>query len=190
MSLLEATPLAVVPEFLLPEWVPNAHPLIVHFPIALLFIAVAADAVALWLEQRWRTGREVATGLWVATALSAVVTYYSGTWAVNTVQVVTTEAARTLSTHAMWGWYTMLTTGTYAAVRAVSLFVPAARARRLTHVVFFVVGLGTFFPLWKVGENGGEMVYRHGVGVTQTQELADDPRAPDSTERDTVRTSR
>ena len=153
--LLKYLCLLVIPDPLLPEWVPNAHPLIVHFPIALLFIAVAADAVALWLGRRWRTGREVATGLWVATGLSAVVTYYSGMWAADTMAITTSRTAGTLSTHATWGWYTMLATGGYALVRTVALFVPAVRMRRGVHIAFCVVGLGAFFPLWKVGENGG-----------------------------------
>ena len=88
----------MVPDFLLPEWVPNAHPLIVHFPIALIFVAATADGLALWTGPRWRTGREVATGLYGATALSAVVSYYSGTWAIDTVTIATPEAAQTLST--------------------------------------------------------------------------------------------
>ena len=62
----------MVPDFLPPEWVPNAHPLIVHFPIALIFVAVATDALALRLEERWETGREVATGLYAATGLGAI----------------------------------------------------------------------------------------------------------------------
>jgi uncharacterized membrane protein len=169
----------MVPDFLLPEWVPNAHPLIVHFPIALLFLAAAADALALWLGARWRTGREVATGLYVLTGLSAVVTYVSGTWAVDTVTVSTSAAAQTLSTHASWAWTTMVVTAAYGVVRGAALFVEAARARRLVHAAFFVVGLGTFFPLWKVGENGGQMVYQHGVGVTRTQSPpADTSAAP------------
>jgi uncharacterized membrane protein len=159
----------VVPDALLPEWVPNAHPLIVHFPIALVFVAVAADALALWLGARWRTGREVATGLYVATGLSAVGSYYSGTWAVSTVTVATPAAAETLSTHAFWAWYTMVSLGLYAAVRAGGLFVASIRGRRDLHALLFVIGLGTLFPVYKTGENGGAMVYRRGVGVTQTQ---------------------
>ena len=89
----------MVPDFLLPEWVPNAHPLIVHFPIALIFVAVAADALALWLGEKWETGPEVATGLYAATGLSAIVSYYSGTWAINTVSIATPGAAQTLTTH-------------------------------------------------------------------------------------------
>jgi len=179
----------VVPDFLLPEWVPNAHPLIVHFPIALIFIAAAADALALWLGQRWQTGQEVATGLYGATALSAVASYYSGTWAIDTVAIVTPEAAETLSTHSYWAWYTMVSTSAYAGVRAIGLFVAQVRSWRLSHAVLFMVGLGTLFPIYKTGENGGEMVYRRGVGVTQTQKLPA-TTTPDSTQRDTVQTSR
>jgi uncharacterized membrane protein len=178
----------VVPDFLLPEWVPNAHPLIVHFPIALIFIAAAADALALWLGQRWQTGREVATGLYGTTALSAVVSYYSGTWAIDTVTIVTPEAAQTLSTHSYWAWYMMVSTSAYAGVRAIGLFLAQVRSRRLSHAVLFVVGLGTLFPIYETGENGGEMVYRRGVGVTQTQELPA-TAAPDSTRQDTVQGS-
>jgi uncharacterized membrane protein len=159
----------VIPDALLPEWVPNAHPLIVHFPIALLFLAAAADALAVLLRDRWPTGREVATGLYAALGLSAVFTYYSGTWAVGTVDVDTAAAAQTLSTHSTWAWYTAVFTGVYGGVRLAALLVPRARARRAVHVAFFVVGLAAFWPLWKVGENGGEMVYRHGVGVQETQ---------------------
>jgi uncharacterized membrane protein len=178
----------VVPDFLLPEWVPNAHPLIVHFPIALIFVAVAADTLALWLGERWKTGQEVATGLYLATGLSAIVSYYSGTWAIDTVTIATPDAAQTLSTHSFWAWYTMVTTSGYALVRAAGLFVAAIRGSRAAHVVLFVVGLGTLFPLYKTGENGGEMVYRQGVGVTRIQEVPVPASAkPDSTAQDTAR---
>jgi uncharacterized membrane protein len=177
----------VVPDFLLPEWVPNAHPLIVHFPIALIFVSVAADALALWLGQRWETGQEVATGLYVATGLSAVVSYYSGTWAIDTVPIVTPGAAQTLTTHSFWAWYTMVTTSGYALLRTAGLFVDWVRARRSVHVVLFVLGLGTLYPMYETGENGGAMVYKRGVGVTRIQEVpAASFPAQDSTQRDTV----
>jgi uncharacterized membrane protein len=180
----------VVPDFLLPEWVPNAHPLIVHFPIALIFVAVAADALALWLGDRWETGWEVATGLYAATGLSAIASYYSGTWAIETVLVATPEAAQTLSTHSFWAWYTMVATSGYALLRILGLFVSWVRRRRLVHAVLFVLGVGTLYPMYETGENGGAMVYKRGVGVTRVQEVpTPSSPAPDSAQSDTTQMS-
>jgi len=180
----------VVPDFLLPEWVPNAHPLIVHFPIALIFVAVAADALALWLGERWETGQEVATGLYAATGLSAAASYYSGTWAIDTVPIVTPGAASTLSTHSFWAWYTMVSTSGYALLRTAGLFVSWVRARPSAHVVLFVLGLATLYPMYETGENGGAMVYKRGVGVTRVQEVPSTASpAPDSAQPDTMQAS-
>jgi len=165
---------------------PSAHRSLPHRP----HLCCCHCGWALWIGPRWRTGREVATGLYGTTALSAVVSYYSGTWAIDTITIATPEAAQTLSAHSYWAWYTMVSTGAHASARAISLFLAHIRSRRLLHAVFFVVGLGILFPIYKTGENGGEMVYQRGVGVTQTQELPDDLSVPDSTRQDTVWVSR
>ncbi|SVE05786.1 uncharacterized protein METZ01_LOCUS458640, partial [marine metagenome] len=36
---------------LLPSWAPNLHPLIVHFPIAVLTAAVVADLIDIFLPR-------------------------------------------------------------------------------------------------------------------------------------------
>ena len=38
------------PTAMLPDWAPNIHPLVIHFPIALLFTAALVDTVALFLR--------------------------------------------------------------------------------------------------------------------------------------------
>ena len=35
----------------MPDWAPNVHPMIVHFPIALLFAAVLVDLLALFVRR-------------------------------------------------------------------------------------------------------------------------------------------
>lgn len=45
---------------MVPEWAPNAHPIVVHFPIALLVLAILADflSVVLWRHTwlQWNYG--------------------------------------------------------------------------------------------------------------------------------------
>ena len=149
---------------MLPDWVPNIHPLIVHFPIALLIVAVAVDLLALFWR-RWEWGVPAATGLWVLTGVSAIVTYFTGTWAVDTVMIPNGEVADVLSTHLTWGWYTMLYTGIYGLLRAGLSIVPTLYDNTFIHGLIVLIGLGGVVPIWKAGENGGQMVYAHGVGV-------------------------
>lgn len=158
----------MLPDFLLPDWVPNLHPLIVHFPIALLVVAIAVDVFALALRRwvlRWVPPiRVVAALLYLATGVSAVVTYYSGLWGLEAVRVPP-GAGETLNEHMTYAWYTMVYTGVYGAVRLGASLVKDVRRSLLAHVVLLGVGVGGMLPLWKAGENGGKMVYRHGVGV-------------------------
>jgi len=44
--------------------------------------------------------------------------------------------------------------------------------------VLAVFGLALLWPLWKAGENGGQLVYKHGVGV----ETVEPGGAPSSAE--------
>ena len=63
--------------WLVPAWAPNLHPLIVHFPIALLAAAGAVDLADLLLRGR-EPVRNAATWLYVAGAATAVAAYFSG----------------------------------------------------------------------------------------------------------------
>ena len=57
---------------LVPDWAPNIHPLLVHFPIALLYAAIAVDLVgcACWCNKPLR---QAATLLYGLGAVGAIV---------------------------------------------------------------------------------------------------------------------
>lgn len=86
-----------------PEWAPNIHPLLVHFPIALLATAALANLLSFFIPVNW-WGETKNTILYVTGSLFSGVTYYSGTIAADTV-FLPAEAQSVLSEHADWAEY-------------------------------------------------------------------------------------
>ena len=152
---------------MLPEWAPNLHPMIVHFPLALLFVAAAVDVLSFALR-RWTWLRLAAIGLYVLGGVSAVVTYATGTWAADSVRIPA-EVEPLLGEHANLGWWTMWFFGLYALVRLGAQWYEPTRDRTAVQGALCVVALlGLYLP-WEAGEHGAQMVYQHGVGVQAVQ---------------------
>lgn len=158
---------------MLPEWAPNLHPLIVHFPLALLFVAVGVDLLA-FAVRRWTWLRPASIGLYVLGGISAVGTYFTGTWAADGVRVPA-EAESLLTEHADLGWWTMWFFGLYALVRLGAHLYDATREHRAVQGVLAAVALGGLFLLWETGTHGGALVYRHGIGVAAVEQATDRP---------------
>lgn len=140
---------------------PNLHPLVVHFPIALLAAALTVDIVDTF---RGRPAWLGAAGTWLygAGAALAVAAFLSGQRAAAT--VVVHEAVRTaITAHENWA---LATTGWFALVAVMRAAVGVVAPRRRTHrrllVAAGVLGMGL---LWQASDLGGRLVYRHGVGV-------------------------
>ncbi|WP_412754958.1 DUF2231 domain-containing protein, partial [Legionella donaldsonii] len=81
------------------------HPMLVHFPIAILIVAVFLD----FLYQVWRKDwlRNSVMILFVFSVVAGVVTYFSGRQAIDSVSVPM-NAELTASYHADWALYTLL----------------------------------------------------------------------------------
>lgn len=147
---------------IVPEWAPNLHPLVVHFPISLLVAAALVDLAGLF----WRTSRGLrlsAVLLYGAGALGALAAYITGTRAADTVEVPT-EAISTLNTHQDLALYTLIFFGVYAGIR-VALFLMKRELAVTLHVLVVLVGIGGQVLVWQTGEHGGELVFEHGIGV-------------------------
>lgn len=155
---------------LLPEWAPNLHPLIVHFPIAFILGAIGADLLSL-LIPRWDWLRSSTIVLYLIAGASAVVTYVTGTWAADTVSV-SAEVQSLLTEHSDLGWWTMWVFGVYGLVRLGLHLWPGLRDHGGLHTFLFLIALGGGYLLYETGEHGAEMVYRYGVGVQGTDTTA------------------
>lgn len=150
----------------LPEWAPNVHPILVHFPIALLVIAVMFDGVGLiWRKQ---TGiRTAAVSLFTLGAIAALAAFLTGRAAADEI-LLPAAAQTTLTDHADWATLTVWFYGLYALVRlGVLWFDHKGRswAQGWAHGLVFLLGVAGLFLLVQTGDRGAQMVFQYGVGV-------------------------
>lgn len=172
---------------LIPEWAPNIHPMIVHFPIAILLIAVLLDFLNFFLPDNWWDDLK-STILYSIGAFSAITAYYTGTWAADSV-FLPTEAQSVLNEHANWAWWTVWFFGTYVVLRIFFHWYKAMDRQRIRIAAFFAVLPGVFL-LYETGDHGAKMVFGYGTGtgqlLQQEQETAPVPSDSLTTEAGTT----
>ena len=147
---------------LLPEWAPNLHPLVTHFPIVLLITAAAVDlANIIFGRPAWEAG--MAAYLYTAGAASAVGAYLTGRDAATMV-FVPGMAHGLVDDH--WRW-ALLTTCYFAVFATIRLSTHFARVRWswISRILLVVLGLIGIAFLHQTAERGAQLVYEHGVGV-------------------------
>jgi uncharacterized membrane protein len=145
---------------LLPGWAPNVHPLLVHFPIALLVTAAALDLVACLLR-RHRRVRDAATLLYVIGTLAAFAAYATGRAASQTIWVPGMAHAL-VTDHWNWAYRAIWFFGIMTTVRLVLL---RASGRAAVVVAFALAGLVGIWLIRETGDRGGQLVYQYRAGV-------------------------
>jgi uncharacterized membrane protein len=148
---------------LLPDWAPNVHPLIVHFPIAWWIAAVIVDLIAVMLP-RAAWANTTASTLYPAGAVSAAVTYLTGR-----------EAAATVHTPGMahsivlehWNW-ALVTTVAFGLIAVLRVAVNFRRPHppRWIRTALAAAALAALACLFETGERGARLVFEQGVGVS------------------------
>ena len=161
---------------LTPDWAPNIHPLIVHFPIAFLVMAALADLAGVILKGR-KSVRDFATLLYAAGAVCAVMAYMTGRNAGDTV-LLPAMATALVDEHSDWAFRTTWFFAFFASIRLALSFIVQASSHAVTGAAF-VAGLAGLYMLFETAERGGRLVFEHGVGVqvaaAPSQEVADIP---------------
>jgi uncharacterized membrane protein len=139
--------------------IPNLHPIIVHFPIVLLPIALALDVLG-WLFGSWGIWAAGRRTLWLGT-LAAIAAVWSGLAGADDVHPYVTDAAEHLMDVHM-----KLQLGTLGAALGLSVWrlvaVPfPARGR----AAYFLVSAAMVLNMLVAADYGGQMVFLHGVAV-------------------------
>jgi uncharacterized membrane protein len=146
---------------------PNVHPAVVHFPIALLLTAVGFD-IACVFARKYPWLDRAATALYLLGTAAAGAAYLSGDHAAETLPRIPGAAAATLATHERWA---LLTLCAFAGVSALRFLVTwLSRRDRRVQIGFFrlialMAALAAPVLLVITAEYGGRLVYSHGLGV-------------------------
>lgn len=141
----------------------NIHPLLVHFPIALLLTSVAASFAGAWLRRP--TAPSLARALLYLGTLAATITVISGFLAAQTVAPVR-GTREILGEHQNYA-YVLL--GAATALSAWT-FVSWRRARNAPRPagLWLVAQLALVGLVVLTAREGGELVHDHGVGTALT----------------------
>jgi uncharacterized membrane protein len=152
-----------------PDWIPNIHPFVVHFPVALIIIAVAADIVRVFIQKiDWLN--KTTLFLYITGTLGLIAAYFSGQQAVDSVHI-TGNAIPVVTNHEDWALYTTIFFIIYTIVRTVTYIQNREQkiGFRVFMALFAIIGGGM---LWYTGEQGAKLVYKHGVAVGEIDRMS------------------
>jgi len=147
---------------LLPPWAPNLHPLVIHFPIALLIAGALLDFVDAFFARPARL-TAAATSLQVLGVIGAVAAVVTGQQAAAT--VLTPGLAHPIvEQHRIWA---LATAGYFGALVSVRIAIELAGVAltRWYRVLLVVAALAGVAALQQTAERGARLVFEYGVGV-------------------------
>lgn len=168
---------------LLPEWAPNIHPMLVHFPIALLVTAGILNLAEILLPGDWWDERKT-TVLYAAGVVSAIFVYFTGQEAADHV-FLETAAQPVLTEHADLALWTVWYFAIYVLVRAVGHRLQWIKRKGIRLLMFAAVLPGLFL-LYETGDHGAELVFGYGTGTGQLLQ----PRESSSVQVDSLTAER
>lgn len=145
---------------------PNLHPAVVHFPIALVPLALLFEVAGLLLrKQEWLERGSVT--LWGLAGISSWVALQTGESAADGLVGVPANLEPLIGIHSDWGHRAFYALIAFAVLRlGVFLRVPERR-RLLARSLLLVPGLALLALVAQTADLGGQLVYRHGVAVHQ-----------------------
>lgn len=152
---------------------PNLHPAMVHFPIALFPLAIGFDLAV--LLGRWPALDRVTGVLYALAALAAGGAVWAGEQAADSLTGVSEDVRSLIHDHEEWAEWFLYAAVAVALARIVLCWWQGRRAggERLglpaVRVLVVIAALGTLVLLFQAADRGGALVYRAGVAVVAVE---------------------
>lgn len=153
--------------FLASSALPNLHPALVHFPLALLPLAAGFDLIAIVSARRWFD--RVAVVLYALGVGGAWWAAEVGENAAESFVDLPAALEPVIAEHSDMAHYALYVFAFVLAARLVLVFRDQAAERiraRAVRLGILAVAAAGFFFLFETAEHGAELVYRHGLGVS------------------------
>jgi len=146
---------------------PNLHPAVVHFPIALLPAALLFDLVCL-IRPTWTWLDRGAAALYALAAAGAGAAFLAGREAAESLGPLTPSAAAVLERHEDLARWSLIALSVLALLRLALAWREHDRPRISSGPLRWILllgGIGALGLLATTADHGGSLVYRHGVAV-------------------------
>lgn len=147
---------------LLPDWAPNIHPMIVHFPVVLLMIAVLFDIIGLF-STKFDWIKKSSLLLFFLGTIAAVIAFLTGRAASDGLNIPI-NVVTAVNDHADWAEVTLWFFSIYTIIRLLIVFFFKSLKKVIVIPVVLIGLLGIYF-LYQTGDHGAKLVFGYGLGT-------------------------